>query len=71
MEETEQDDSLSPLLTLPAAGRALGVSRRALGAAVDKGELVAFRFAPGAWPRVFAADVRRWLASRRVKSAAS
>ena len=59
-----QEPILSRLLTLPAAGRALGVSQKAIRAAIDRGDLEAVRLAEGGWPRVSEDAIRRWLSAR-------
>jgi hypothetical protein len=49
--------------TLPALSRESGVSTRQIRAAIERGELDAFRL--GAWWRVRPPDFWTWLESRR------
>jgi excisionase family DNA binding protein len=52
-----------PLLTMREAARRFGVPRFLLYRAAEKGELP--RYDLGAWPRVYAVDVRNWLERQR------
>ena len=57
---------LSRLWTFPQAARTIGVSQKAIRAAVERGDLEAVRFAPGGWPRVSEDALARWIAARRI-----
>ncbi len=61
-----KESELSRLLTLPQAGRMLGVSQKAIRAAIARGELEAMRLTANGWPRVSEDSIRRWLARCRI-----
>ena len=60
--------TLSRLLTVPEAARALGVSHKALRAAIWRGELEAVRLSPGGWPRVRETAIQEWLDRQRIRA---
>ena len=59
---------LSRLLTIPAASRRLGISTKAVRAAVSRGELQALRLTETGWPRLTEESLRGWIARRRMLS---
>jgi hypothetical protein len=61
-----ENQRLSRLLTLPEASRALGISSKSLRAAIRRGDLEAIQLTNSGWPRIAEADVRAWLAGRRI-----
>jgi len=54
----EQDESLSPLLTIPEAARRLGISERTIREVMKREGIQTVRFA-GGWPRVRERDLAR------------
>ncbi len=62
------DQHSSRLLTLPAASRILGISPKAIRAAIDRGELAAVRLSPGGWPRVAETAIQEWLGRQRIRA---
>ena len=65
-----KDPELSRLWTFPQAARAVGVSQKAIRAAVERGDLEAVRLTPDGWPRTTSAALQRWITARRIGAAA-
>ena len=61
-----ENTTISRLLTLPAASRVLGVSQKAIRAAIERGELEAVRLTPTGWPRIAESAIRAWIAAHRL-----
>ena len=60
------NNEISQLHTLPQWGRRLGVSEKAIRAAIERGELEAVRLAANGWPRVSEDAIRTWLGRCRM-----
>ena len=57
---------ISRLQTLPQWSRRLGVSEKAIRAAIERGELEAMRLTANGWPRCSEDAIRSWLGRCRM-----
>ena len=63
-----KETTLSRLWTLPQASRLLGLSQKAIRAAIERGDLKAVRLTPNGWPRISEDALRDWIAAHRMKA---
>ena len=63
-----KDPTLSRLITIPQASRALGISAKAVRAAIARGDLEVVRLTPRGWPRVTEGSLRRWIEERQERT---
>ena len=60
------NNEISELHTLPQWSRRLGVSQKAIRAAIERGDLQAMRLTANGWPRISEDAIRSWLGRCRM-----
>ncbi len=58
-------EELPRFVTVPRAARLVGLGRRQLREAIDRGELRPIRLKDNGWPRLSIEEIRRWLRTLR------